>query len=172
MPAANLRGADPAARRADPRAAKSPRCRRICAPQTVIGAAGYPRRPLPGRQPPRGPVPLRRGPQVRQPGLPPPRRRHLRPPPAVGARRPRDTSSGGPAPRHQRRQARHAVQRLDDHVGGAVPVGRLQGVAHLTLSGERQPARGDRRRAGSSRRRWPGRAGSVAAGAWPAGSAA
>ena len=29
-----------------------------------------------------------------------------------------------PRPRHQGRQARHEVQRLEDHVGGAVPVGR------------------------------------------------
>lgn len=38
-----------------------------------------------------------------------------------------------------------ARQRLKDHMSRPVPVRRLQRVAHLTLSGERQPPGGDRR---------------------------
>ena len=50
------------------------------------------------------PVPLRRGPQLRQPGLPPPRRRHLRPPPAVGREDPVVAGQVHPRFRHQAKE--------------------------------------------------------------------
>jgi len=70
---------------------------------------------------------------------PRPGRRDLGPPATVRREHAVVPRQVRPRSRHQRRQPRHEVQRLEDHVGGAVPIRRLQHLAQLTLAGEGQP---------------------------------
>ncbi len=52
-----------------------------------------------------------------------------------------------PRLRHQRREARHQIERLEYDVGRAIPIGRLQRVAHLARCRQRQALAGHRRSA-------------------------
>ena len=67
--------------------------------------------PLQPLRPRHGPVALGGRAQVRRLGLPPPRRRHLGPPPAVRREHAVVSRQVRPRSRHQRRQARDEVQR-------------------------------------------------------------
>lgn len=58
---------------------------------------------------------------------------------------PVSTGSMRAGSRHQRRQARDEIQRLENRVGGAFPIGRLRYAGRLALAGEGRPARGNRR---------------------------
>ena len=60
-----------------------------------------------------------------------PARRDRPAPGAVGRKHPVVAGQIHPRPRHQRRQPRHEIQRLEDDVRGAVPVRRLELVANI-----------------------------------------
>ena len=49
--------------------------------------------------------------------------------------------------RHQRRQTGNEIQRFEDHMGGAVPVRRLELVTDVTIRCQTQPLLGYRRAA-------------------------
>lgn len=52
-----------------------------------------------------------------------------------------------PWPGHQGHQPGNKIQRLEDYVGGAIPIWRLEPIADVSVRGERQPLLGYHRAA-------------------------
>ena len=77
----------------------------------------------------------------------PMRRRHRRPILTVRCQHPVITRQVHPRCRHQRRETLHQIQRFEHDVRGAIPVRRLERVAHLTGCRQRQALAGHRRTA-------------------------
>ena len=73
------------------------------------------------------------------------RRRHLRPILTVRRKHAVIPRQVHPRLRHQRREARHQIQRLQHNVRGAIPIRRLERVAHLARCRQRQALAGHRR---------------------------